>query len=71
VGKNVTKFKIGDYAGVGCLVDSCGECEYGKKGVKQYCEIRMLTCTSLDEAYRKVSAGEVKFRYVIDMSTLR
>ncbi|MBW5379051.1 NAD(P)-dependent alcohol dehydrogenase, partial [Brachyspira pilosicoli] len=24
VGKNVTKFKVGDYAGVGCMVNSCG-----------------------------------------------
>jgi len=37
VGKNVTKFKIGDYAGVGCMVDSCGECEYCKLGLEQYC----------------------------------
>jgi len=30
IGKNVTKFKVGDFAGVGCLVNSCGECEYCK-----------------------------------------
>lgn len=27
VGKNVTKFKVGDIGGVGCLVNSCGQCE--------------------------------------------
>jgi uncharacterized zinc-type alcohol dehydrogenase-like protein len=27
VGKNVTKFKLGDIGGVGCMVDSCGMCE--------------------------------------------
>lgn len=37
IGKNVTKFKIGDYAGVGCMVNSCGECEYCKQGLEQYC----------------------------------
>ena len=37
VGKKVTKFKVGDYAGVGCMVNSCGECEYCKKGEEQYC----------------------------------
>lgn len=37
VGKNVTKFKVGDYAGVGCMVNSCGECEYCKQGLEQYC----------------------------------
>jgi uncharacterized zinc-type alcohol dehydrogenase-like protein len=48
VGKNVTKFKVGDYAGVGCLVNSCGECEYCKKGEEQYCEKRILTYASKD-----------------------
>ncbi|NMH28651.1 NAD(P)-dependent alcohol dehydrogenase [Flavobacterium silvaticum] len=37
VGKNVTKFKVGDFAGVGCMVNSCGTCEYCKKGEEQYC----------------------------------
>ena len=37
VGKNVTKFKVGDYAGVGCMVNSCGKCEYCKRGEEQYC----------------------------------
>lgn len=42
VGKDVMKFKVGDYAGVGCMVD----------------------------VWRNVSDGKVKFRYVIDMSTI-
>jgi len=37
VGRSVTRFKVGDYAGVGCLVDSCGECEMCLKGEEQYC----------------------------------
>lgn len=37
VGENVTKFKVGDLAGVGCLVDSCRECESCKKDLEQYC----------------------------------
>jgi alcohol dehydrogenase (NADP+)/uncharacterized zinc-type alcohol dehydrogenase-like protein len=32
VGKNVTKFKVGDKAGVGCMVNSCMQCESCKKG---------------------------------------
>lgn len=28
VGAHVKNFKIGDLAGVGCIVDSCGHCEY-------------------------------------------
>jgi uncharacterized zinc-type alcohol dehydrogenase-like protein len=38
VGDHVNKFKIGDLAGVGCMVDSCRECEYCKEGLEQYCE---------------------------------
>ena len=33
----VKKFKKGDLAGVGCLVDSCRECKNCKKGLEQYC----------------------------------
>lgn len=38
VGKNVTKFKVGDHAGVGCMVDSCGVCVSCKEGHEQYCD---------------------------------
>jgi uncharacterized zinc-type alcohol dehydrogenase-like protein len=37
VGAQVTKVKVGDRAGVGCMVDSCGECESCKAGLEQYC----------------------------------
>lgn len=38
VGKNVTKFKVGDRAGVGCMVDSCMDCHSCKSGEEHYCE---------------------------------
>ena len=38
VGPNVDKFKVGDIAGVGCLVDSCRHCDACDKGLEQYCE---------------------------------
>src|SRR6185369_12318485 len=38
VGSKVTKFKVGDLAAVGCMVDSCRECENCRKGIEQYCE---------------------------------
>ncbi|MET9354265.1 NAD(P)-dependent alcohol dehydrogenase [Streptomyces sp. NPDC006617] len=37
VGAGVTKFKVGDRVGVGCLVDSCRECENCKAGMEQHC----------------------------------
>jgi alcohol dehydrogenase (NADP+) len=39
VGEQVKKFKPGDLAAVGCLVDSCRECENCKQGMEQYCKI--------------------------------
>ena len=38
VGKQVTRFKVGDTAGVGCLVDSCRECDPCRRGLEQFCE---------------------------------
>jgi uncharacterized zinc-type alcohol dehydrogenase-like protein len=38
VGAAVTKFKVGDTAGVGCFVDSCRVCDNCREGLEQYCE---------------------------------
>jgi uncharacterized zinc-type alcohol dehydrogenase-like protein len=37
IGTGVTKFRVGELAGVGCLVDSCRKCENCKDGLEQYC----------------------------------
>ncbi|WP_214226730.1 NAD(P)-dependent alcohol dehydrogenase [Pedobacter sp. B4-66] len=37
VGSEVSKFKVGDLAAVGCLVDSCRECSSCKQDLEQYC----------------------------------
>lgn len=38
IGKNVSKFKVGDKAGVGCMVNSCMQCESCKSGQEHHCE---------------------------------
>jgi uncharacterized zinc-type alcohol dehydrogenase-like protein len=38
VGSEVTKFAVGDRVGVGCFVDSCGECEQCRAGHEQFCD---------------------------------
>ena len=38
VGERVTRFKVGDLAGVGCMVDSCQQCPSCAEGLEQYCE---------------------------------
>ena len=37
VGSEVTKLKVGDFAAVGCLVDSCKTCDNCKQDLEQYC----------------------------------
>ena len=38
VGNQVTRFKVGDAVGVGCMVDSCRTCDFCKQGLEQFCE---------------------------------
>lgn len=38
VGASVKDFKVGDLAGIGCIVDSCRECASCRAGDEQYCE---------------------------------
>lgn len=37
VGRKVRKFKVGDLAAVGCMLDSCRKCPNCKKGLQQHC----------------------------------
>ena len=38
VGAEVTKFKVGEHVGIGCMVDSCQHCAACEQGLEQYCE---------------------------------
>ncbi len=52
VGKEVTKFKQGDLAGVGCMVDSCRTCENCQDGFEQFCQKHVAytyNSTEMDE----------------------
>lgn len=51
VGSAVKKFRVGDNAGVGCMVDSCGVCDPCQHGEEQYCvEGPIWTYNSTDKA---------------------
>ena len=41
VGDNISKFRVGDAVGVGCMVDSCLSCASCREGLEQYCEVGM------------------------------
>jgi len=65
VGAGVTRFKVGDLAGVGCLVDSCRECPKCKNGLEQYCEAGSVgTYNSLERDGKTVTYGGYSKRIV-------
>jgi uncharacterized zinc-type alcohol dehydrogenase-like protein len=67
VGNHVTKFKVGDFAAVGCMVDSCRECQYCKEGLEQYCENgNTLTYNSADKYLGGQTYGGYSESIVVD-----
>jgi len=57
VGRNVRKFKEGDLAAVGCMVDACLSCENCKRGLEQYCDQVVFTYNSPDEHLESTTYG--------------
>ncbi len=57
VGSAVTKFKAGDLAAVGCLVDSDGTCPECKQGFEQFCPNLILTYNFPDKHTGGVTYG--------------
>jgi alcohol dehydrogenase (NADP+) len=69
VGSHVTKFKVGDLAAVGCMVDSCRECQYCKEGLEQYCEEgNIQTYNSPDKHLGTQTYGGYSESVVVDES---
>jgi uncharacterized zinc-type alcohol dehydrogenase-like protein len=67
VGANVTKFKVGDLASVGCLVDSCRTCDCCKKGLEQYCMTgAIFTYNGEDKHLGGMTYGGYSERVVVD-----
>jgi uncharacterized zinc-type alcohol dehydrogenase-like protein len=67
VGHHVTKFKVGDVAGVGCMVDSCRTCPNCKAGNEQYClSFPVLTYNGADEALGGPTFGGYSTGIVVD-----
>jgi uncharacterized zinc-type alcohol dehydrogenase-like protein len=67
VGREVKKFKEGDLAGVGCMVDSCRTCSSCRAGFEQYCENGpVLTYNSEDRHLGGVTYGGYSKAIVVD-----
>jgi uncharacterized zinc-type alcohol dehydrogenase-like protein len=56
-GDEVTRFKPGDLAAVGCLVDSCRTCIQCRDGLEQYCSSAVATYNGRDKANRPTYGG--------------
>ena len=65
VGPAVTKFKVGDTAGVGCFVGSCGQCKACKRGLEQYCEKGPIGSYNGKEADGSATQGGYSTRIVV------
>ena len=66
VGSGVTKFKIGDLVGVGCLVDSDGTCPACKAGLEQFCPNGVFTYNAPDKHLGGVTYGGYSDSIVVD-----
>jgi uncharacterized zinc-type alcohol dehydrogenase-like protein len=66
VGSAVTKYKPGDLAGVGCMVDSDGSCPNCKTGLEQFCPNLTLTYNSPDKHLGGVTYGGYSDSIVVD-----
>lgn len=68
VGSAVTKFKPGDLAGVGCMVDSDRTCPHCREGLEQFCPAMTLTYGSPDKHLGGVTYGGYSDSIVVNES---
>jgi uncharacterized zinc-type alcohol dehydrogenase-like protein len=67
IGDKVTKFKIGDMAGVGCMVDSCRSCESCSEGEEQLCENQIsFTYNGVEQDKKTPTQGGYSSNIVVD-----
>ncbi|MEY4057228.1 MAG: hypothetical protein RLZ50_440 [Bacteroidota bacterium] len=67
VGSNVTKFKVGDLAGVGVMVDSCKTCKTCAQNLEQYCEEGFVgTYNNKERNSDNITMGGYSTKIVVD-----
>jgi uncharacterized zinc-type alcohol dehydrogenase-like protein len=72
VGTAVTKHAVGDRVGVGCMIDSCGQCQYCVRGEEQFCaQGNTGTYGSTDQAGRPTQGGYSESIVVTERFVLR
>ena len=65
IGSEVTKHSVGDRVGVGCMIDSCGECENCKKGEEQFCLKGNIGTYAKIDKYGKLTQGGYSTNIVV------
>ena len=72
VGAEVTGYAVGDRVGVGCMVDSCGECRYCTAGEEQFCAKGNIgTYGSVDKQGRPTQGGYAQSIVVTERFVVR
>ena len=67
VGSSVTRFKVGDIAAIGVIVDSCRACSPCNSGQEHYCEKgATLTYAAPDRVDGSITMGGYSSNYVVD-----
>jgi uncharacterized zinc-type alcohol dehydrogenase-like protein len=67
VGAEVSKFKVGDVAGVGCFVDSCRTCENCNDGFEQFCRKHLvMTYNGFEADGKTLTFGGYSAQIVVD-----
>jgi uncharacterized zinc-type alcohol dehydrogenase-like protein len=66
VGEQVSRHKVGDVIGVGCLVDSCRECAECQAGEEQFCDRRSATYNSYERDGKTPTYGGYSKRMTVD-----
>ncbi|WP_342377472.1 NAD(P)-dependent alcohol dehydrogenase [Myxococcus stipitatus] len=67
VGAQVSRFKVGDTVGVGCMVDSCRTCPSCKDGLEQYCDqTAVYTYNAREKDTRRPTFGGYSNVLVVD-----
>lgn len=72
VGSKVTRFKVGDLAGVGCLVDSCRSCSSCESHLEQFCLNGSVGTYNSKDRFGQITMGGYSNNIVVDEAfTLR
>ncbi|MEI7998562.1 MAG: NAD(P)-dependent alcohol dehydrogenase [Candidatus Omnitrophota bacterium] len=65
VGAQVSRFKVGDKVGVGCMVDSCRECPDCKEGLEQFCSRPIFTYNCMEHDNKTIVHGGYSTKVVV------